>query len=260
MEFANEVERQQLAVAPMPMVITAFSAGYETHVRNHSDYKVYFEVNGVVIPDQGRGWNLIVIEPGTGNVLTKKVFDTYANCEQALANLVISLDNAPVGAIVALAVKDTGDFDVNSSSGRQFIRALRSCGGIGRTIKFRASYAMIGVKGAPSASAIDQYNSQGFPVLISFTSMGQGSTAASPPSVVPVPSVAAVSSSVAAAVETAPHGPQAQSMDCVVCLSNQKDTMITPCNHLCLCSTCCANISCCPLCRGAVERFVKVYM
>lgn len=43
---------------------------------------------------------------------------------------------------------------------------------------------------------------------------------------------------------------------CVICLSSQRDTVVFPCKHLCLCSTCCLSLSTgsrhmkkCPVCR-----------
>ena len=43
---------------------------------------------------------------------------------------------------------------------------------------------------------------------------------------------------------------------CVVCLSSQRDTVVFPCKHLCLCGTCCVSLSTgsrhmkkCPVCR-----------
>jgi hypothetical protein len=42
--------------------------------------------------------------------------------------------------------------------------------------------------------------------------------------------------------------------DCVICMSDARDTLILPCRHLCLCSTCGDSLryqaSCCPICRA----------
>ena len=41
--------------------------------------------------------------------------------------------------------------------------------------------------------------------------------------------------------------------DCVICLSNKRNTMIMPCKHICLCNECAdvlsKNKSDCPICR-----------
>jgi len=50
--------------------------------------------------------------------------------------------------------------------------------------------------------------------------------------------------------------------DCVICLSNPRDTVILPCRHVCICNTC-ANVKSstwsfqCPVCRSRVHKMVK---
>lgn len=51
--------------------------------------------------------------------------------------------------------------------------------------------------------------------------------------------------------------------DCVICLTNPRDTVIVPCRHVCLCSTCAAVTSStwsfqCPVCRARVAAMVKL--
>eukprot|EP00927_Polykrikos_kofoidii_P047973 TRINITY_DN42231_c0_g2_i1.p1 TRINITY_DN42231_c0_g2~~TRINITY_DN42231_c0_g2_i1.p1 ORF type:complete len:310 (-),score=53.14 TRINITY_DN42231_c0_g2_i1:43-972(-) len=62
----------------------------------------------------------------------------------------------------------------------------------------------------------------------------------------------------AAAAEGAADG-----ADCVICLTNPRDTVIVPCRHVCLCSTCAAVTSStwsfqCPVCRARVAAMVKL--
>jgi hypothetical protein len=51
--------------------------------------------------------------------------------------------------------------------------------------------------------------------------------------------------------------------DCVICLTNPRDTAIMPCRHVCLCTTC-ANVTSstwsfqCPVCRARVASMVKL--
>ncbi|CAJ1018389.1 Zinc finger, C3HC4 type (RING finger)/Prokaryotic RING finger family 4, putative [Leishmania lindenbergi] len=49
---------------------------------------------------------------------------------------------------------------------------------------------------------------------------------------------------------------------CVICLTNQKDTTILPCRHMCLCNTCAAHLRLsnnrCPLCRGNIDRVMTL--
>lgn len=50
--------------------------------------------------------------------------------------------------------------------------------------------------------------------------------------------------------------------DCIVCLSQTRDTVIFPCRHYCLCNECCmqirANTNICPLCRKEIESSLIV--
>lgn len=59
-----------------------------------------------------------------------------------------------------------------------------------------------------------------------------------------------------------------QGEKCAVCLSDQRDTLVFPCKHLCLCSRCALNLKMqavrkCPICRTrnlytALESFLKI--
>merc|ERR1712224_46752 len=39
---------------------------------------------------------------------------------------------------------------------------------------------------------------------------------------------------------------------CVACLVEDKDTILMPCRHLCMCSACAGRVHCCPICRASV--------
>jgi hypothetical protein len=54
---------------------------------------------------------------------------------------------------------------------------------------------------------------------------------------------------------------EAGNMNCVICLEKQRDTVVIPCNHLCLCSACrtVAAFPKCPVCRTKVEKLIKIY-
>jgi hypothetical protein len=47
---------------------------------------------------------------------------------------------------------------------------------------------------------------------------------------------------------------------CVICLTEAKDTVIVPCGHCCSCSTCAANLTACPMCRGKIQFRQRVYV
>ena len=43
-------------------------------------------------------------------------------------------------------------------------------------------------------------------------------------------------------------------LSCVICRDRQKSRRVHPCGHICVCDTCGAAVSQCPICRGPVER------
>jgi hypothetical protein len=50
--------------------------------------------------------------------------------------------------------------------------------------------------------------------------------------------------------------------ECVICLTDRRTTIVMPCRHLCLCTTCAEDLRVmsnkCPVCRGAVTRFLAI--
>ena len=47
---------------------------------------------------------------------------------------------------------------------------------------------------------------------------------------------------------------------CVVCLARPRAVVLLPCRHLSLCALCAAGVSTCPMCRGAVEETMVVFV
>lgn len=49
------------------------------------------------------------------------------------------------------------------------------------------------------------------------------------------------------------------SNECIICLSTTSDTLIEPCNHLCLCQDCLSSVqkstNKCPICRKPIANF-----
>jgi hypothetical protein len=51
-----------------------------------------------------------------------------------------------------------------------------------------------------------------------------------------------------------------QKIICVICLSNERSHLITPCNHLCCCSTCADQIqNFCPICRRPIYSIQRIF-
>tara|TARA_B110001452_G_scaffold229694_2_gene205681 strand:+ start:629 stop:2131 length:1503 start_codon:yes stop_codon:yes gene_type:complete len=50
-----------------------------------------------------------------------------------------------------------------------------------------------------------------------------------------------------------------QATRCCICLESQKDTMLGPCNHLCMCESCAAAVQACPVCRTRIRTRRRAY-
>ena len=45
--------------------------------------------------------------------------------------------------------------------------------------------------------------------------------------------------------------------ECVICLCDPKDTILMPCRHLCVCSSCFARLELCPVCRSPFTAYLR---
>lgn len=114
------------------------------------DY-VRIKVNEQQVSKQGRGYNVITIDPVTGKVLGSQVFDTFGS-ENESARMARFLEAQTKGTIVVAAVKD----DASKSLTMEAVNALRSIGAQGNLKdKFRWSHSLIGVKGASPGEAAE---------------------------------------------------------------------------------------------------------
>ena len=48
--------------------------------------------------------------------------------------------------------------------------------------------------------------------------------------------------------------------NCVVCHERAREVAFDPCGHFVCCSECGLRVSTCPLCRGAIERNLRIYV
>lgn len=51
-----------------------------------------------------------------------------------------------------------------------------------------------------------------------------------------------------------------ESSMCVVCLCEEKDTVLVPCGHYVLCSSCSTSVQTCPICRGQIRLRQRVFL
>ncbi len=154
-------------VSPVDIVVR--SAGKDTGDFGH----IY--VAGVDHSPNQRGYNLVAIEPATGQVLDAAVFDTHDPflAPQPSADLAAWVAALPAGAIVAGAVRDAAAL----SLGEDAARALGSLG-VQTDIRgsLRRAHAFVGEKGAAAASAVDVH-ADAWPATVV---VGNGLTEANP--------------------------------------------------------------------------------
>jgi hypothetical protein len=128
-----------------PVNLAVESAGQEVGSLAH----IY--VNGVDVSANQRGYNVAIIEPGSGRVESVAAFDTHLD-ETASRALAAFLAEVPDGRIVVVAVAD----EASRLLGPEAVAALGSIG-VGGDLRerFRWGQAAIGVKGAAPGSAIE---------------------------------------------------------------------------------------------------------
>jgi hypothetical protein len=99
-----------------------------------------------------RGYNLVAIDPVSGAVLWNGLFDTLVSPSES-TRLAEAVRRLPMGAIVAAAVKDEASGLLTDEA----VAALRSLGSReGIRGRYRVSHLLVGVKGAPPGTAIEQ--------------------------------------------------------------------------------------------------------
>ncbi|HEX7593989.1 MAG TPA: interleukin-like EMT inducer domain-containing protein, partial [Anaerolineae bacterium] len=112
------------------------------------------KVNGREASLLGRGYNVVVIDQKTGRVVDAQVFNTVDDIAQSRA-MTTFIEQIPQGMIVAVASQDA----VAANLGDRTVAALRSLGAqIDARTNPSRSHAVIGVKGAPAGSAVEQSN------------------------------------------------------------------------------------------------------
>lgn len=46
--------------------------------------------------------------------------------------------------------------------------------------------------------------------------------------------------------------------ECLICLTDQKEILLLPCKHFCVCSECFVHLDKCPVCRAGFDKYVLV--
>ena len=104
------------------LVITGYDQSGLPKVTNYVAYEQYYD--SVQWTAQTRGIHVIVLNQGTGRVISYKSFDTHGDGSRSAA-LVALLNSIPNGRIVCFAALDEGSYQLNSAA-RNAIAALGS--------------------------------------------------------------------------------------------------------------------------------------
>ena len=134
-------------VAPVDVSVTSAGATFGDVVAVAS-----VRVNGVDYALDRRGYDVVALDPGTGEVLWTDAFDTHESAEEA-GRLVAAIRALPSGTIVAAAVRDEASHELTPEA----VTALRTLGAA-RDIRGRdrISHAIVGVKGAAPGTAVER--------------------------------------------------------------------------------------------------------
>jgi hypothetical protein len=139
--FDATVPINQIPVHPPSIVVR--SAGEEQGAFGH----IY--VNGVDESPNARGYNIVVIEPRTGQVVARANFDTFLSGRESL-RMAQFINQVAEGDLVAVAVSD----EASQHLTEQAVNALQTIGARQDLRgKFRWSQAVLGVKDSPAGSA-----------------------------------------------------------------------------------------------------------
>eukprot|EP00747_Dinoflagellata_sp_TGD_P018363 gnl/TRDRNA2_/TRDRNA2_126444_c0_seq1.p1 gnl/TRDRNA2_/TRDRNA2_126444_c0~~gnl/TRDRNA2_/TRDRNA2_126444_c0_seq1.p1 ORF type:complete len:454 (-),score=44.64 gnl/TRDRNA2_/TRDRNA2_126444_c0_seq1:70-1431(-) len=47
---------------------------------------------------------------------------------------------------------------------------------------------------------------------------------------------------------------------CVICMAKPEEVAVDPCGHLSMCQDCATMVKCCPVCRGPIEKLLRVFV
>lgn len=171
-EFEREVrfyclvdafEHSKQSSATSEWEITATSAGYNVHRSDPPSYRSYFTSGKHTTKNGSRGWNIVLLHPRTCDIISQKCFDLYGDRSDAVRQCVQFLRDVPAHTLLLLAVFDDGATHATP----ELFSLLKEFGGSGRTLEFRASYALIGRKGMQAGQAVEAYSAQGNVVTVS---------------------------------------------------------------------------------------------
>jgi interleukin-like EMT inducer protein len=155
---ANGARRIGKTGVASPVDLQVVSAGMET------GNEASIHVNGREWAVNRRGYNVVAIDPVSGDVLSSELYDTLVSPGES-GRLAAAISRLTTGTIVAVAVKD----EASGALTGEAVAALQSLGGTedirGR---YRVSHLLVGVKGAAPGTAIERSGYARLTVLLGY--------------------------------------------------------------------------------------------
>ncbi len=152
----TEQTKAGVQLARVRVTLRVESAGY------HDGQYARVLVGGTPALAQGRGHNLAVVHPGTGQVLAAQAFDTYETPAEA-ERMADFVEGVPEGMMVLAAICDEG----TRSMTERAHAALESIGSaLSRQVGTRDSWALLGRKGAVPGSVPEHWVKAGQGVAV----------------------------------------------------------------------------------------------
>lgn len=152
LKFGRTVQPHQVAPPNFAIGRTGVSSPVDIEARAGDLGSI--KINGREASLLGRGYNLVVIDPRTGNVVQAKVFDTVGEIAQSRA-MTDFIAQIPEGMIVVVASQG----QASANLGERTVAGLRSIGGqVDPRQDWDRSHVIVGVKGAAIGNGIEQWN------------------------------------------------------------------------------------------------------
>lgn len=147
-DFNNiQISSHGLEIQQRLFVLEVLSAGYE------DGNFARILVNSQPVIEPSRGHNLAVISPTNGQVLFVRTYDILTSQDEANAMADLIHDLVP-GSYVLISIMDEGSYNMTERA----YQALESIGSkLCRSVGYRDSWAIVGIKGAPIGSVAEKH-------------------------------------------------------------------------------------------------------
>ncbi len=139
-------------VLPPNMAIGATGVTSPVEIVAQSAARASIQVNGREVSPAQRGYNVVVLDPQAGAVVSARAFDTVDDRAESRA-LTDFLAQIPAGQIVVIASQDEAAANLGDRTVEQ-MRTLGAQTDLRQTAQ--RAHVIIGVKGAPAGSALEQ--------------------------------------------------------------------------------------------------------